>query len=89
MDPNRLALMTEAGWFPDDIETDGHAFERHTLPVRAIDSIGASDYPGPGVRISDACFVGRYLPVTSRRFREPLSVLIGQGIARVLKRFGR
>lgn len=44
---------------------------------------------GPGVRLSDACFIHRRNPVAECQFEEPPLVRIGQWIARILRWMGR
>lgn len=86
----RLSLLVEAGWFRDELDTSIYVTEPkdEELPVRAIDLIATRGaFDGPGVKISDACFITRYQPVTTRNFDEPKLVRWGQRLARCL-RFG-
>lgn len=83
MNAERLPLLINAGWFRDELATaEDYAVDDDAPGFRAIDRIDSRVFPGPGARISDACFVARYQPVTTRDFDAPCIVRFNAWLGR-------
>jgi hypothetical protein len=88
MKPDRITLLAEAGHFRDELETDPLQFEDERGPLRSV-----VQFFGGGVRgvhFSPRCFVAHHRPspITVRQFCEPISVRVGQMVARILRLAG-